>query len=51
MLNSETTTQAVYGLLRIMTKAPDIAARLDGICMDNACGLERHVAAKVIGRA
>ena len=50
MLNSETTTQAVYGLLRILTKAPDIKERLEGVCMDNACGLERHVAAKVRGR-
>ena len=42
MMNSESTTQVVYGTFRLKKMAPAYAERLEGVCMDNACGITRH---------
>ena len=47
MINSESTTQVVYGTFRLKKNAPAYAARLEGFCMDNACGITRHTHAKL----
>lgn len=47
MVNSESTTQIMYGTFKILRRCPDYADQLQGFTMDVACQIAKHARAKL----